>query len=134
MSHKRRAERAAFIKFLSIIVLTFFHCCTVYSHERDNSAIQATSPPISEYSGTAFQGFLLQVANQTAAVEPENEAARAVAVIIHWLIVPFILLTIFLYALSLPYRDSKDFIKKSGTAGIFAGLIVFLIFVVTRPS
>jgi hypothetical protein len=82
----------------------------------------------------AFLAYLLQSADQATPIAAENSAARVVAVIIHWLIVPIILLIIFIYALSLPYMDSKESVKKSGTAGIFAGLIIFLIFVVTRPS
>jgi hypothetical protein len=78
-------------------------------------------------------GFILQT-DRAVSLEAENRAARAVAVLIHWFIVPLIMVIIFLYAITLPYRDTKPLVKKSGTAGIFAGLILFLIFVLTQPG
>ncbi|MDQ3819226.1 MAG: hypothetical protein M3362_16335 [Acidobacteriota bacterium] len=121
-------------KLLLLIASAFLIYCLVYSHDGAKTVLWTIPFAITEHANVGFQALLLQNTSQATPIEPENGAARAVAIIIHWLIVPVILLIIFLYALSLPYRDNKEPTKKSGTAGIFAGLIIFLIFVVTRPS
>jgi len=55
-------------------------------------------------------------------------------VAIHWVVVPAILIVILLYACNLPRKVSDPQIKISGNAGIFAGLIVFIIFVVSQQK
>jgi len=113
--------------------------------------IKLLAGPTASLRQTLTSGLQLAFNFQNIEASPlgpsENRAAYAVAIIIHWVVVPTILLIIFVYALTLPYRNSNrdvkksaregvlaDNIKKSGTAGIFAGLILFVLFVVTRPS
>jgi hypothetical protein len=65
-------------------------------------------------------------------VEPSQSSYLSLA--IHWVAVPAILVIILLYAFNLPRKISDPQIKTSGNAGIFAGLVVFIIFVVSQQK
>ena len=80
-----------------------------------------------------------------------QNVVRIAAYLIHWVIVPLILIIMFLYALRLPYQSSNEAdqagadeaaadqsrdgtMKKAGTAGIFSGLILFIVFTLTLDA
>lgn len=54
--------------------------------------------------------------------------------LIQWLLVPGVLVLIFVDGISLPRRKVSLAPKASGNAGILAGLIVFLLFIISQQS
>lgn len=67
-------------------------------------------------------------------LSPRQTVVRIAAYLIYWIVVPLILIIVFLYAVNLPYQTKDAAVKKAGTAGIFAGLILFVIFILIRGS
>jgi hypothetical protein len=63
---------------------------------------------------------------------PRQTVVRIAAYLVYWIVVPLILAIVFLYAVSLPYQTKDGAVKKAGTAGVFAGLILFVIFILIR--
>jgi hypothetical protein len=92
-------------------------------------------------SGALAQGNDGQMATPQPSPQIQNEettkpsqVSLVISIAIHWVIVPGILVIILLYAFNLPQRVTDQQIKVSGNAGIFAGLIVFVIFVVSQQK
>jgi len=117
------------------ILVVFFACFTyaVPSFAKSPELIGDSGFDLSH----RFQGLsLLQNMNGAAPVTQgaQQQARRVAASIVHWVVVPAILIIIFVFAVSLPYTAGKTKDSSAGTAGIFAGLIIFLIFLVTRDS
>ncbi|HKB66632.1 MAG TPA: hypothetical protein VKC61_12325 [Pyrinomonadaceae bacterium] len=82
--------------------------------------------------GQGNLGEPVPVASPVGAIASGPSSFLSIA--IHWVVVPLILLIILVYACMLPQRTSDASIKTSGNAGIFAGLIVFIIFVVSQQK
>lgn len=58
--------------------------------------------------------------------------AKVVSIIVHWVIVPGILLAIFLLAIIIVSRTKEDSAKASANAGFWAGLVLFVIYVASQ--
>ena len=54
--------------------------------------------------------------------------------VVQWIIIPLILLIILLYGIMLPIIASETEAKVSGFAGIFAGLVVFIFFLLSQQD
>jgi membrane protein YdbS with pleckstrin-like domain len=64
----------------------------------------------------------------------QQSAPSFVSLAIHWIVVPLILLTVLGYGCTLPRRSDDPSVRTSGKAGVVAGFIVFIIFVVSQQK
>jgi hypothetical protein len=62
----------------------------------------------------------------------DNSLANAVWLVVHWFVVPLIILLVFLYTLSLLRSTREGEQRTSARAGFWAGLVLLLIFIVAR--
>lgn len=58
--------------------------------------------------------------------------AQFIWTVVHWLVIPGIIAYIFLFALSVERRQVDPDRKTSARAGLWAGMILFVVFVVTQ--
>lgn len=59
---------------------------------------------------------------------------NTIAVIVRWIIVPGVMLVLFFFALSIAARTSAPEFRRSAWAGIWAGLLVLVIYIVSHSG
>lgn len=91
---------------------------------------------VSRSQGNIEQTSPRQASTEATVPDPNQTSivSKTISIVIHWVIVPGILIIILLYAFNLPRKISDSQIRISGKAGVFAGLIVFIIFVVSQQK
>lgn len=57
---------------------------------------------------------------------------RIISLIAHWVVIPCILVSIFVFAIAIVGRSPRGLLRTSANAGFWAGLVVFVIYVVSQ--
>lgn len=61
-----------------------------------------------------------------------RELQQLISLIVYWIIVPVIMLALFIFAANIVARAPTSEAKTSAKAGLWAGLILFVIYVISR--
>ncbi len=61
-----------------------------------------------------------------------TEISRIISLLVHWVVVPCVLLGIFGFSIAIVGRTPKGPVRTSANAGFWAGLLLFVIYIVSQ--